>query len=63
MVIKIEYGIENNTTLRTYIQRDVIPPQLAKMSESFFAQQQYRWGKMYSLKGKESKLIRQFGVA
>jgi len=61
MVIKIEYGNQDDIAIRSSIQRNINKNQLIAMSEGFFQQQYlYRWGKMYTISGKEEKLFRQF---
>lgn len=59
MVIQIEYG-NGEETIKSDIRRNIIKPQLPAITESFFAQDSYRWGKMYVLSGKTKTLIRQF---
>jgi hypothetical protein len=61
MVIKTEYGNEEGVVLKSQITRGLVKTRLATFTEGFYYQrEQYRWGKMYSLRGKEQKLIRQF---
>lgn len=60
MVIKTEFGNENGIVIRTQVRRGVLKMHLPSLTEGFLAQNHYRWGKMYSLKGKEQMLIREF---
>lgn len=60
MVIQTEYGNEDDAPLKTLIKRHVLRTELPSLTEIFFQQEQYRWGRMYSLVGKSRTLLRQF---
>jgi hypothetical protein len=60
MVIKVEFGNENNIPLKSHVLRGILKSQIPTVTEQFFQTSAYRWGRMYSIVGKDKTLIRQF---
>lgn len=59
MVIQIRLGLGADVEIKTY--RNVLPHHLAEYREGFYANvPNYHWGEMYSIRGKDKKLIGRF---